>query len=257
MTVTRRDDVNQKYVISKNIEKITSAVFYINFATAIVSLFIPNSLQEMVIMLQVIMAISSVTLSGIDDGVFWYAAERARRRNNIQTAFDITLDEAQTVGYYNNTLEPSIEKYALNAFESLHHSRGIAEKMICKSILKSAIALLILFVACRYIADGNVVLAITQTAFSSCIVEETIMLLIYRNRLDTLYNEFYTQFITLGVGVDKQKPILLAATVEYEAIKAHYKVRLDSSIHKKCNPELSAEWNKISQEIATTAIRRR
>lgn len=159
--------------------------------------------------------------------------------------------------YYNNTLEPSIEKYALNAFESLHHSRGIAEKMICKSILKSVIALLILLVACRYIVDGNIVLAITQTAFSSCIIEETIMLLIYRNRLDTLYSEFYTQFITLGVGVDKQKPILLAATVEYEAIKAHYKVRLDSSIHKKYNPELSVEWNKISQEIATTAIRRR
>lgn len=253
MTATRRDDVNRKYVVSKNIGKITSVIFYINFATALVTLILPNNIQEIALMFQVIMAISSVALSVIDDGIYWYAAERARRRNNIQTAFGIILDEAQTVGYYNNSLEPSIEKYALNAFESLHHSRGVAGKMMRTSILKSAIALLILLIACRYIVDGNVVLAITQTVFSSCVVAETIMLLIYRNRLDSLYNEFYTQFITLGVGVDKQKPILLAATVEYEAIKAHYKVRLNSSIHSKYNSELSAEWDKIIHEIATNA----
>jgi len=98
MTATRRDDVNRKYVVSKNIGKITSVIFYINFATALVTLILPNNIQEIALMFQVIMAISSVALSVIDDGIYWYAAERARRRNNIQTAFGIILDDYTILG---------------------------------------------------------------------------------------------------------------------------------------------------------------
>lgn len=37
--------------------------------------------------------------------------------------------------------------------------------------------------------------------------------------------------------------------IEYESIKAHYRIRLSESIFKKLNPELSAEWDVLSEQI--------
>ena len=45
--------------------------------------------------------------------------------------------------------------------------------------------------------------------------------------------------------------ILLSFCTEYECIKAHYKIRLDSKIFIKYNHELSEKWNTISTHITT------
>ena len=253
MTVKRVDDVKSKYLISARIGNALTVIFYLNLLSALIATVVPERYEEAAIMIQVIFAVVSVVLSTVDDGCFWYEAERARRRNNIQNAFGVTLDEAVTCGYYNNDYEPSLEKYALNAFESIHHSRGIAKRMIPKSIIKSLLALLILFIGCRFISNGNVLLVIAQTTFSSFILVDTVMLALYITKLNALYNEFYSNLISAGVVNRNQKIVLLAATVEYEAIKAHYKIRLDSSIHEKCNGALSEEWQKLLHEIVTRA----
>ena len=40
-------------------------------------------------------------------------------------------------------------------------------------------------------------------------------------------------------------PWFLAYIMEYEAVKAHYKVRLDSKVFNKCNTELSQKWQDM------------
>lgn len=253
MTAKSVDDVNSKYIISARIGNALTVIFYLNLLAAFIAIIVPENYAEAIIIIQVLLVVASVVLSTVDDGWFWYKAERARRRNNIQNAFGVTLDETRTFGYYNNDYEPSFEKYALNAFESIHHSRGIAKRMIPKRIIKSILALLILFVGCRFVENGNVLLVITQTTFSSFILVDTVMLLLYVMQLNTLYNEFYSNLISAGVVNSNQKVVLLAATVEYEAIKAHYKIRLDSSIHNKCNGVLSEEWQRMLHEIRARA----
>ena len=67
--------------------------------------------------------------------------------------------------------------------------------------------------------------------------------------MDKLYDEAYSTLVTIGVKDEKQMVWLLAYAVEYEAIKAHYKVRLDSTIFNTYNNELSQKWDAIQQKI--------
>ena len=57
------------------------------------------------------------------------------------------------------------------------------------------------------------------------------------------------QFVTIGIGASNQIPILLSIAVEYEAIKAHYKVRLSEKVFRKYHDALSHEWDNLSQQI--------
>ena len=55
----------------------------------------------------------------------------------------------------------------------------------------------------------------------------------------------------LHVGVSKPEQLvwLRYFCVEYDSIKAHYKVRLSEAQFKKLNPSLSAKWKKILHQI--------
>ena len=67
--------------------------------------------------------------------------------------------------------------------------------------------------------------------------------------MDKLYNLFYTEFVTVGVSKQKQQYLLLSHVIEYEAVKAHYKVRLESNWFNKHNEQLSRKWEEIKTKI--------
>lgn len=157
----------------------------------------------------------------------------------------------ETDGYYNNSVPPSMIKYATNTFESVYFSKFIASKMLIYSLVKSLLAIIVLISVSWIIANGNILLIIAQAVFSAYIVEDTVYLTIYVNRLNALYDSIYTALITTGVHSSQKMPILLSFCTEYECIKAHYKIRLDSKIFIKYNHELSEKWNTISTHITT------
>lgn len=47
---------------------------------------------------------------------------------------------------------------------------------------------------------------------------------------------------------------MLSYVVEYEAVKAHYKIRLDSTLFNKYNPELSKKWEAIETKISNKNV---
>ena len=51
--------------------------------------------------------------------------------------------------------------------------------------------------------------------------------------------------ISPGIKGKGREAIFLAYAVEYEAIKAHYKIRLDGKIFKKDNDKLNEQWKRI------------
>ena len=197
------------------------------------------------IIIQIVSAIFCFLSSVIDDGYFWYEAEKARRKNSIENGLGIRLSELETEEYYNNQGKTLLEKYALNVLESNMFSKEIAGRMILWSCIRSVIAIAILVVACRFLPDSEFLLIIAQTAFSSYVLIDTIMLVFYRLRMDNLYKEGYTALITPGIKGKSRNAVLLAYSVEYEAIKAHYKIRLDEKIFKKNNGKLSEEWDRV------------
>lgn len=247
--MSKRDDVDLLYKRSNMLAAVCKYLFWGNCILSIVAAICSGQMKVVLTYLQIIGAIIYVVIKGVDDGLFWYSAEMARRKNSIQVAFDVPLSELETVGYYNNTFAPSIEKYALNAFESNYFSKFIAGKMLVKSALMALISVVALLVTGWLVASGDILLIISQAVFSAYVVEDTILLTIYKLKMDNLYEEAFSSFVTVGIKNEKQKVWLLSYAIEYEAIKAHYKVRLDSAIFNKYNDELSKKWDLIQQKV--------
>lgn len=248
--VSKRDDVNVLYNFSKKIEQWCTILFWGNVLFSLGVALIDSGIQDILILAQILGAFLYIVLKSTDDGVTWYNAEKVRRKNNIQTAFDVTLVEQETEGYYNNSIKPSIKKYAVNTLESNFFSKHLAGKMLIKSICKSTLSIVIMIIVGWFVASQEVLLIIVQAAFSIYIIEDTVMLVIYKLRMDRLYDEAFTELITIGRRNDKQDVWMISYIVEYETVKAHYKVRLDSTLFNKYNSELSNKWENIEAKIS-------
>lgn len=59
----------------------------------------------------------------------------------------------------------------------------------------------------------------------------------------------YALFTAVGISTTAQRVWLKFFCVEYESIKAHYRIRLSESLFNKLNPQLSETWEKLSSQI--------
>lgn len=254
LVLSNRDDINDLYNYSEFLGKWCSILFWFNVIISLGTLLLNSNIRNFFVLIQIIGGALYIVLKSIDDGLFWYNAESARRKNNIQKAFGIIFSEMETDGYYNNSLKPSVTKYAVNTLESNFFSKYIAGKMLIKSALKSILAVVMMVIVGWYASNQDVLLIIVQVVFSVYIIEDTVMLSIYKTKMDKLYDEAFTELVTLGRESKKSEIWMLSYVVEYEAVKAHYKIRLDSTLFNKYNPELSKKWEAIEMRISNKNV---
>ena len=247
--MSKRDDVNCLYKQSQKLNNVCQVLFWANVGFAMISLLPFITITSIIISAQILISALYIILKIIDDGCLWYNAEAVRRKNNLQVALDLNLTDLETEGYYNNREEPSLIKYAVNTFESSYFSKENATRMLIKSFVKAWVSVVVVVIIGWISPSKDFLFVITQAVFSAYIIEEAIMLTIYKVKMDKLYNLFYTEFVTVGVSKQKQQYLLLSHVVEYEAVKAHYKVRLDTSWFNKHNEQLSSKWEEIQSKI--------
>lgn len=246
--MSRRDDINILYRPSKTLEKVCTGLFCADIVVSLIAVYAENVISYLTIAL-VVIAFLYMALSLIDDGVLWFRAESARRKNSFQTAFNVRLGKYETQGYYNNDVKNPELSYATNQFESIFFTKEISERMLLGAVVKLLLALAILIVSCRLIPNDDILLIVAQTAFSAVVIEDAIRLIIFTQRIKTLYAEAYHEFITVGIKDRSQIVWLKFFCVEYESIKAHYRIRLSESLFNKLNPKLSEEWKSLLGQI--------
>lgn len=244
----RNDGVSKLYKPSQIMDKINKGLFALNIICVVLSCILSDTPLQVTRILQIIFSLSFVIIEILDDGIFWYEAERVRRTNCIQNAFQINLTEYKTTGYYNNDLAPSLSKYATNTFESHFFTTHISHKMLPKKIVEVIVALLVFVVSCLCVAS-EITVIISEAIFSSFVMLDAVGLIIYAIRMKHLYDKAFSQFVSIGITKPEQKIWLLSYVVEYEAIKAHYRIRLDEKIFNQLNPQLSKEWDELQQSI--------
>lgn len=247
--MSRRDDINKLYQPSKALEKVCYALFTADIAISLIAACVGGSVISYLTVALVIIAFLYMAISIIDDGIMWFQAESARRKNSIQVAYDVRLDEYETEKYYNNNVGDPDISYATNLFESAFFTKEISEKMLLGAVAKLIIAVVVLIISCRFIANDDILLVIAQTVFSAVVIEDAIRLIIFTQRIKTLYEEGYHELITVGISTTAQRVWLKFFCVEYESIKAHYHIRLSESLFNKLNPQLSETWEKLSSQI--------
>lgn len=242
------DDIREKlYRPSERLAKFRIVLFMANFIISLIAILYGNYISIFNFLLLVI-ALFYTLFSLIDDGHYWFNAERARRRECFQNAFKVRLDEYETQHYYNNNVADPELHYAINQFECIYFTKEICKAMRCRSILKSVCGVVILFLSCRFFPD-NILLIISETVFSTVVIADTVFLIIFTSRIEELYTTAYNNFITNGISNESQKVWLKYFCVEYEAIKSYYRIRLSESLHEKLKPELESKWRDLSKRI--------
>ena len=161
--MSKRDDVDLLYGRSKTMTALCKYLFWGNSFISLTATMCSGQIKVALTYMQIIGALLYVTFKSVDDGLLWYNAETARRKNSIQVAFNVPLAELETEGYYNNGLAPSIAKYALNTFEANYYSKFIAGKMLVKSTIMALVSVDVLIVTGWLVSNGDVLLIITQT----------------------------------------------------------------------------------------------
>lgn len=245
--MSRRDEISKYYDFSNIAGTISTWTFWINILLSIIVLFfqahpiIFSFLMKIIIVLSFICPIITV----VDDSFWWYKAESNRRKSCIKDAFGVDTIAENVEEYYNNSSSPSFKKYVLNTFENTFFSKNIAQKMLIPSFTRSLLCFVVFILICILVKNDDVILIISQTVFSASCICGTLSLFVYKNRLETLYNDFYHALITIGINQAKEKVLLLSNIVEYESIKAHYKIRLSTKVFKKNNSSLSIKWSNI------------
>ena len=240
-----KDDVSKLYRIPNKLDAISRILFIVSVVTSIVALSNNHKITAITTIVQIVVAVFYCLINVINDGYFWYEAEKARRINSIENGLGARLSELETEAYYNNPSKESLEKYALNLLESNFFSKEIAGKMIYKSFIKSAIAVALLVVSCRFLENTELLLIIAQTALSSYVLIDTVMLVLYKLRMDDLFKDGYALLITPIIKSKNKNALLLSYSVEYEIIKAYYKIRLDERVFFKNNDILAKQWQQI------------
>lgn len=247
--MSKRDDINELYQPSKKLGLICTLLFWMDIVLSIVSVFADSQASSVITVLLIVVAFLYMTVSVFDDGVLWFRAESARRKNSIQSAFDVRLDEYETEGYYNNGFDDPELAYAVNTLESVFFTNKIVTKMLPGAIIKLLFAVVALITSIRLISNDALLLIVAQAAFSTIVAEYAIRMIIFALRIKSLYDKAYLEFVTFGISNYSQIVWLRYFCIEYESIKAHYRVQLSESLFEKMNPDLSEEWSALYEQI--------
>ena len=249
--MNRRDDVNKLYKQSNALQRISLIFYWCNILAGFASPFLPASEIYLRIegIVQGVCALLFLVLNIFDACYYWYEAEAERRKCDISNAFDISLDELTTQDYYHNSLPPSMGKFAANAFESSFFSKEIAQRMLGKVCVKAVCSIIVMIVSSFIIQDPSLLVIIIQAALTAYFIDDAVKLLRYITLVKSVFNSLFRSFITVGIGNRNQELNAFTNAFEYEAIKAHFQIRLDTKLFSKHNQELSSKWEEMSSKI--------
>lgn len=209
----------------------------------------PDFFPDWLSTLQVISLFLNITIWIVNDYVFLYVAEREKRKLPIQDGLGVVLTDYTTEDYFDNQFPPSDERYFANIYESNYYSKDISGRTIPYAVLKTILALGVLILTVWKAQNTALVLVAAEAIFSSSVLMKTIAVYVYWRHMCELIDIPYRVFITEGKIETAQRAMLLDYAVEYEAVKAHYKVPLDSKIYKKNNERLGKEWKELENRL--------
>ncbi len=181
-------------------------------------------------------------------------AERKRRRQLLSDSFAVPLITEITQKYYNNEISPSVTRLGASILENTLFSKTITSKMAARERTKILIYFLVWALALFWRTTNlGLLVVITQTIFSTEIVEGWIRIEVLRNEAEKFYEELYNKFLH-KVDLISSDGIasILDLFASYEATKSMTAIRQLRSIFMSINPELSQEWDITRERLGIT-----
>ena len=252
----RVDEIEKFYKPIDYCGKVVNISFWIS---VVFSLILPNLatftdnfiIQDIVKILFILTVLIHAIATYINKLYFIPTADSYRRKQLLSNAFDIPIIPEETLGYYNNSIEPSYKRLAVNVLENAFFSNKVCNEMGKKlRIIIPVYFLIWFFIIFHRKSDLNLILILTQIIFSSNILYDWINIEILRYKNKNVFNQLYSLLLqknNLSTPVDIVR--ILDIFVYYESSKALASLKQSSKIFFKINHDLSSEWNKVKHKL--------
>jgi hypothetical protein len=254
-SLERIDELEKYYKPIENIDASNNWVFWLSAILSIAVFFknqIPwSTLQDLPETLFITAVIIHLTLSLYTRFYLFPFAERKRRRQLLSDSFAVPLITEITQKYYNNEISPSIARLGANLLENTLFAKNISLKMVQSERIKIFVYFLIWILAVYWRSTNlGLLVIITQTIFSSQLIENWIRLELLAKETDKLYDDLYNKFLhKTDLSSSDGIASVLDAFATYESVKSMTGIRQLRSIFLNVNPDLSKEWDMIRTKL--------
>ena len=155
LVLSNRDDINDLYNYSEFLGKWCSILFWFNVIISLGTLLLNSNIQNFFVLIQIIggalyIVLKSILMMGCFGIMQSLHGEKIIFKKHLSM-----FSEMETDGYYNNSLKPSVTKYAVNTLESNFFSKYIAGKMLIKSAFKSILAVVMMVIVGWYACESR------------------------------------------------------------------------------------------------------
>lgn len=257
----RIDELERYYTPIEILDDWNRRVFWLSAVLSIAVFFknsIPwKSLQDLLEISFVVLVIVHLFLSLYIRFHLFPIAQRKRRRQLLSDSFGVPLISETTQKYYNNEFPPSVARLGASVLENTLFAKNICSQMATRERIK-ILGYFIVWVLAIFWRSTNLglLVIITQTLFSSEIIENWIRIELLRQETEKFYEELYSEFLH---KVDLSSPNGIASILDtfasYEAAKSMTGIRQLRSIFQAINPDLSKEWDKTRNKLGMDNIK--
>ncbi|MBW6484159.1 MAG: hypothetical protein K0B10_14005 [Vicingaceae bacterium] len=188
----------------------------------------------------------SYFISDIICNYLFQLAESKRRDDFFDNSLQTNLCEENSQEYFtNDNINPGIKKMGVNCFENSFFTKSIATAMLKPMVIK-AITVFLLFLFLALFTDNRLLTIALQLALPYTIIQQTIRLFVFRNRVMAVCKHFQTIFSSTNKR--KITQAIIHNVTSYEAALSWACIKLDSKLFNRMNGKLSEKWNKIKSK---------
>jgi hypothetical protein len=237
------------------ISTVADWVLYLSVATAVGSLLIelnqfPNitgNWQELLTGASCFFSILYFCIDLLSNYLF-QCAESHRRNDFFDNSLSTVLSNENSEEYFtNDNIRASIYKLGVNCFENSLFTHSIARRYLQHGLFPKTVIVFIIFLLAALFGGNRILVIILQLALPLTIIQQTIRLFYFKNRLGHIYDCFMRIF-AMPQG-DKQDSLLIHSVTNYEATLAWACIKLPDATFKKLNSSLSTQWVQIKQRL--------
>lgn len=236
------------YDVVKKVDYISTMMLYFSAAISIAIIIFDSFGVPLLNISNSILSVIGILYFSLDvlQNYLFQIAEFNRKNDFIDNSLDTTLADKNSQGYFSNeNISYGINKLGVNCFENSFFTKTISTKMIPKMIVKSSI-ILVLYLAVALFTNHEVLAALLQVTLPFTIIQQTIKLVVFNNKIKIIFNQFKQIFTT--TTTDKRDSLIFDNVLNYEKVLAWGCIQLDSKLFNKYNTRLTGEWEEIKQK---------
>lgn len=234
---------------ARNMRTVESVCVYVVTALLVLEFvvskyFLATTVVSIIQVSTCIISVVMVILNLLSD-LLLYQAEEDKRKDLLDNAFGSHLSEYDTNGYYNNELPKSINKLAVNNFESSFFTYRILKSGLAAQIAKILVVILV-FLTVSLTAERDMVIFLFQLTLPVNSSVSFVRYCLTYNRVERIYNNYRTLFDN---NQTPRHADLISNILSYSAALATGRTLLSEKRYTKLNDQLSKEWEGICKSL--------